>query len=228
MYTEKLDKIVVREAGQIDYKAYKVDKKYILYIKIPSEVVPKFYYDVLIEFSEPKDQPIGDSLKNYSVRFFSNDPSFVFTFAYAFKKNRLFLDTFEGKMSKKALKTPAKEKNPYNQVGYVKSLYFAYLVMTRRGLFSKSRYVDTYSESALKKEIMDADKKIELREEAGKKVSSERRKDRQRLKREERNNVNTSDTPTKQPPIRKTKNIGVIGKTANTVKNKYIKKTVRK
>ena len=54
LYQEKLDKILVREAGNIEIKAYHVGKRYICYLKIPSEVVPKFYYDVLIEFRPPK------------------------------------------------------------------------------------------------------------------------------------------------------------------------------
>ncbi|HAU87396.1 MAG TPA: hypothetical protein DCW90_18500, partial [Lachnospiraceae bacterium] len=170
-YQEKLDKIMVREAGQLHYKAYKDKSRYIIHIKIPSEVVPKFYYDVLIEFREPKEGVVGYDLSKYKVRFYSNDPSFVFTFAHAFKKNGIFFSDFDDKMSEKALKEKADEKNPKDIVGYVKSLYFAYLVMQSRGLFSKLKYLDPYSEVMVKRSIMPADKKIKERQEQGQALS---------------------------------------------------------
>ena len=49
MYSMKLDAIMVREMGKIDYKLYKDKNSYYAYIKVPSEVVEKFYYDVVIE-----------------------------------------------------------------------------------------------------------------------------------------------------------------------------------
>lgn len=183
LYQEKLDKILVREAGNISIKAYHVGRKYLCYLKIPSEVVPKFYYDVLIEFRPPKGILPEADLKKYLVRFWSNDPSFVYTFVHAFVKNDLFIKNLEDKMSKKAIKNRAVEKNPADQVGYVKSIYFAYLIMIKRGLFSKLRYTDTYSETSLKREIMHADKKIKDRQDAAEKINNEKRKNRGKLKR---------------------------------------------
>jgi len=222
LYTEKLDKILVREAGKVDYEAYHVGKKYICYLKIPSEVVPNFYYDVLVEFSAPKDKAtaLGANLKDYTVRFYSNDPSFVYTFAHAFIKNDMFIKDFENKMSKKSVKNRAVEKNPHNQVGYVKSLYFAYLIMSRRGLFSKTRYVDKYSKSKLDREIMHADKKIEAREEEAKKIYANKRKEREKVKKI------TSPTNTQNPdiPIQPRSNPMKIGKVGTIGKNKGIGK----
>lgn len=182
LYQEKLDKILVREAGKIDIKAYHVGKRYICYLKIPSEVIENFYYDVLIEFRPPKGILPESDLKKYNVRFYSNDPSFVYTFVHAFVKNDLFIKDFENKMSKKAIKERGKEKNPADQVGYVKSLYFAYLIMSKRGYFSKTKYVDKYSKSALDREIEHADKKIKARQEAAEKKSKDKRKERETIK----------------------------------------------
>lgn len=176
LYSEKLDKILVREAGNIEHYLYKDGDKYIAYLKIPSEVVDDFYYDVLIEFRPPKSAITGTTLKDYLVRFYSNDPSFVFTFAHAFLKNNMFFTEYSDRMSKKALKEVAKEKNPKNQVGYVKSLYFAYLYMSKHGLFNKIRYIDNYNEAATKREVMPADRKIEQRQEAQQKIDKEKKK----------------------------------------------------
>lgn len=217
LYTAKFDKVMVREAGNIQYKAYHVGKRYICYIKIPSEVVAKFYYDVLIEFSPGKGINVGNDLKKYNVRFFSNDPSFVYTFAHAFIKNKIFFTDFERKMSKKAIKNVAKMKNPSDQVGYVKSLYFAYIAMTRKGLFSKTRYVDSYSESVLMKEVMHADKKIEARQMGASEVSKKKKQDDENLKAAR----SPSNTQSPEVPI-KAKGIGKVGSVKRGASSKSI------
>lgn len=221
LYQEKLDKILVREAGNISYKAYKVSKKvYMLYIKIPSEVVPKFYYDVVIQFI---DNNKGKDLADYDVKFFSNDPSFVYTFAYAFKKNSMFINALSDKMSTKALTERAKERNPKAEVGYVKSIYFAYLYMRKKGLFNKVQYVDKLNMKTLKKEIEHADKKIEDRQNA---TTSDRIKNRKL-----RNDTKLAQQQTESPePTRINKfinKIPVVGKTQSTVSKNSKTKTVK-
>jgi hypothetical protein len=170
MYTQKLDAILLREAGKIDYYLYKDKDTYIAHVKVPSEVVPKFYYDTVIEFSPTGvNSGLSRTLNNeYSVRFYSNDPAFVFTFAHAFIKNDLFFKDLEPKMSKLAVKNTATERNPQNQIGYVKSLYFAYLWMKRAGLFNKLKFdaeAKRYSKRAILSTIEHADKKINDRQE---------------------------------------------------------------
>ena len=178
MYTDKFDKIMVREMGKMEYHCMKGSKgRYYILFKIPSEIIPEFYYDVLVEFTAPKDKLLQTTIKNYYVKFYSNDPSFVFTFAHAFIENEMFIPEMKDKMSKEAVKHTAKEKNPTNQVGYVKSLYFAYLIIERKGLFNKVLYVDKYDESQIKKNIMNADQKIALRQEAAKKLAFQERKE---------------------------------------------------
>lgn len=220
MYMTKLDKILVRETGTITYKLYKDKNKYYCYMKIPSEVVPNFYYDVIAEFTEPKDKkiPLDATLKNYNVRFFSNDPSFVFTFCHAFIKNKLFITEYSDKMSKEAIKKRAVEKNPQEIVGYVKSLYFMYLIMRKKDLFLKIKYSDLYNEKTVKKEIMEADKKIHLRQESSRKKSIEKKKEKQQLK----DNINRSSM---ERGIRTTNSVKSIKSTGVTKKTNAIKRT---
>lgn len=142
-YSKKFDNILLREHGKIEYYLYKHSKNntYYVYMKIPSEVVKDFYYDVVMKFSANEDvESGGTNLFKYNVQFYSNDPSFVYTYAHVFYKNNLFIKELAPKMSKEALKKEAKEKNPGNNVGYVKALYFAYLVMENRKLYKKSRF----------------------------------------------------------------------------------------
>lgn len=224
LYTKKLDQILVREIGflnRMECHLYKDDKRYIAYLKIPSEVVPNFFYDVVIEFTEPKKTKTftDKTLNNYFVRFYSNDPSFVFTFAHAFYKNDMFIKDLSDKMSKKAIKEKAELKNPQNIVGYVKSLYFAYIIMNRKNLFNKTKYTETFSLKVLKSKIMDADEKIRLRQEAASELSKQNRKTDNQNKRNREDHLE-KDIPIKQNAIKK---IGIVGSSKTTPKVKPIK-----
>ena len=171
LYKNKFNKIMLREAGNLKYKLFKGLNNFYVYFKIPSEVIENFYYDVVIEFIPANELVKNDnSLSKYNIRFYSNDPSFVYTFAHAMKSNNMFINDLSSKMSKIALNTLAKERNPSNQPGYVKSIYFAYLAMKTFNLFDKRKFIsegNLYNKSILLSMIMDADKKVALRQEAG-------------------------------------------------------------
>ena len=217
-YLKKFDAILLRERGKIDYTLYKDFKnnRFFAHFKIPSETVEKFYYDTILEFfTDENISNTGDLLKYY-VKFYSNDPAFVYTHAHAFSVNNLFISELSSKMSKKALKTEAKEKNPYNQIGYVKSIYFAYLTMKNKGLNHKDKFeaeCKTFSKSVLLLNVENADKKVEDREAAGEKVRKKKIKERK-----QQNSDNIKITPsslgvkktkTTNSTIKKTKIVGL-------------------
>lgn len=182
LYTDKFDKLFLREAGKINFKMYYDDNdKFYIHIKIPSEGVKNFYYDTVIMFytddAAVHSQP---TLDNYNVKFFSNDPAFVFTYLRVFLKNDLFFEDLKVKSSKLALKEDPKQTNPYQLPGYSKILYFAYLFMKLKNLFAKymyKTYGSKYNKKDFLKEIMHTDEKIALREELGKKEALEKRKE---------------------------------------------------
>ena len=179
IYTEKFDKVFLREAGKINYTLYMDKKKdqYIIHIKVPSETVKDFYYDAVILFyTNDAAKRSSPSLQDYFVKFFSNDPAFVYTYLYVFLNNNLFIEDLKPKSSKLALKNKPKEKNPYGVPGYSKILYFAFLFMKSKNLFAKHLY-STYGVNYTAKKLLDnvehTDKKISDRQEAGDKQAKE-------------------------------------------------------
>ena len=180
-YKKKFDNILLREKGNIDFRLFHDDKNntYWIYVKVPSEVVKNFYYDTVIKFYA--DETIKDGGKNlfkYYVKFFSNDPAFVYTYAHVFYKNDLFINELSSKMSRQAINTAPKEKNPTESVGYVKSLYFVYLLMQNRNLNKVSIFEKQSSPldpNFFRNNVEKADNKIKDREEAGKGVSQRKK-----------------------------------------------------
>lgn len=180
-YKVKFDNILLREKGKMDYRLFynSKDNTYWIYVKVPSEIVKEFYYDTVIKFyADENVKGGGNDLFKYNVKFFSNDPSFVYTYAYVFNQNQLFIEELVSKMSKEALLQPPTQKNPSNSVGYVKSLYFVYLLMQNRNL-NKTSIFEKQSEPLnprfFKENVMTADEKIALREEAGRGVSQRKK-----------------------------------------------------
>lgn len=227
IYTKKLDAILVREVGKVKYQLYydKKNSKYYIHFKIPSEPIKNFYYDTVIEFyTKDHGISIGKSLSKYDVKFYSNDPSFVFTFAHAMKKNDMFIKDLEPRMAKKALKEVGKEKNPKDEVGYVKSIFFAYLLMKNYGLFAKVQF-ESYAKPYNKKELLNAvtqaEEKVQARIDAGEDLRKEQSAERRKQKTEDRNARRENNPINIQPSgnIKKTNKVSHVKKaTANKVK----------
>lgn len=141
-YSSILEKLIVREHGEIPFFLFKdTPGRYIILVRVPSESVKHFFYDVVIEFTSDSAAIIGsNTLKDYTVRFYANDPAFMYTFCYSFIQNNLFFTDLESKMSKTAREQKAVITNAKNEVGYCKSLYFAYLIMEYKHLFDKGEW----------------------------------------------------------------------------------------
>ena len=221
MYQDKFKKVLLREQGNIDYTVYH-DKdpqdSYYIHMKIPSEVIEKFYYDVVIRLYATKNaQKANSKLRQYYVQFYSNDPAFMYTFAHSFAKNKLFIKDLEPKMSRKALTNIARERNPKDDVWYVKSLYFAYLTMEKYNLFSRAILDDKakpYSKRSLLSNIEHAEKKVKARQEEQEKLNKKKKREATR-----NTDVKTDSAPITRSvqPVRKAKTTKTVG-TVKTAK----------
>lgn len=221
MYKSKFDNVLLRESGKIEWKVYYTNDgqdSYYIYMKIPSEVIEKFYYDVVIRlFTTENRKKSNSNLREYAVEFYSNDPAFVYTFAHAFNKNHLFIKDLEPKMSKTALKDAAKIKNPKDNVWYVKSLYFAYLTMERYHLFNRNilkQHGTKYNKRELLSKITHATEKIEARQEAEEKL----RKEKAKVKKAERKDKDLQSKQTRTSGITKTSTVSKTSRNTNKVK----------
>lgn len=221
-YIRRFNELMLREKGNVKYKLYE-DKKnnsFYAHIKVPSETVENFYYDVVIKFFADENIKNTENLLDYNIQVFSNDPAFVYTYAYTFAEQDLFITSLSPKMSKKALKKTPDEKNPYRQVGYVKTIYFAYLAMKNKGLNKLNRFkseASRFSLSALLLDIEKADNKIEDREAEGAKLSKKKSAQKKKITPQSTDNVkytkNSSLLVKKSPTVKTIKNVKTVGKT---------------
>jgi hypothetical protein len=123
-------------------------------------------------------------------------------------------------MSKKALKKTPEEKNPYLQIGYVKTIYFAYLWMKNRGLNKLNRFRTEslrFSLVALMADIEKADNKIEERQAEGEKLIKKK------------SAAKKKENPKSTDNIKYTKNNNLAVKKTGTVNTiKMVKKVKKK
>lgn len=241
LYTDKYDKLFLREAGKINFALY-VDEKndrYVAHIKIPSETVKNFYYDAVIMFYATDAAPkSSSSLQNYYVKFFSNDPAFVFTYLRVFLKNDLFFEDLKSKSSKLALTKDPKITNPYEVPGYCKVLYFAFLFMKSKNLFAKHMYTSygkKYNRKAFVNTVEHTDIKIAERQRLG----EEEARNQALAKREERKATRAStysdqsdaESSNTAKGVRTTRSTNVISKTKSvnmTKRTSTVKRTTNK
>lgn len=233
-YSAKFDNILLRENGKIEYHLYYDSKRntYWAHIKVPSEVCKNFYYDVVLKFyADSGVEDGGKDLFKYKVNFYSNDPSFVYTYAHVFLKNGLFVKELSSKMSKEALRKQAKEKNPGNNVGYVKSLYFAYLIMKNKGLNKiikfngESKPLDAHY---LLSQIENADDKIRKRQEEGEKYSKRKKIKVDKSTMNRMSKYIDSDSDLSRIQVKTTKKISSIQSKTSSKTIKSVKSTKKK
>jgi hypothetical protein len=118
---------------------YKDKEDYYFHFKVPSESKErKNTYDVVLQFTTGDEKEIQSdkNLNRYYVKFFSNSPSFTYTFAHAFNVYGMFIEELANKYRKEVMDKPPMTRNPAQVVSYEKSIYFAahYLITENKYL----------------------------------------------------------------------------------------------
>jgi len=161
---------------------------YYIYIKIPSEnnivCEKKVFYDVIIEFIADPNVVTNKSIDQYSVKVFSNSPSFMFIFTYVYNKKGILLDIVPKKYySKIALTQPPEIKNKMELLGIEKSLWFAFTYIKHNGLLNKEKLDTKIEKTSIKKII----KEIKSQED---KYKERIKQNDTRIKKEKKNTYN--------------------------------------
>lgn len=119
--------VKAKNSKGIKFIAYTViDDNYFLHISIPSDSNPNQSYDIVVCFftgdGSVKKQT---TLSNYYVKFFSNSPSFIYKYAYLYKKEGFLIDLLYDKLDTKTSDSSPSSSNQNNKMFYDKSIYIA-------------------------------------------------------------------------------------------------------
>jgi hypothetical protein len=113
----------------------------LFHVRIPSTEYKynKLHYDVLFKIK-------ADPARKYALRdveFFSNSPSFIYTYAYVYYHDHIVIDEFASKLPIMSLTVAPEIRNPVESLGYEKSTYFAarYLI---DGHALTEQYIEKY------------------------------------------------------------------------------------
>ncbi len=139
----RFDFMLDKKGVNVNIYTHKDDVYY--HFLIPTETLERNnVYDVVIKFTPgDKSNLLDKTYKQYNIEFFSNCPSFVYTYAYVANLNGYFIKELADKYEQETLKYPPTSRNPGNIFGYEKSIYFAcrYLSNKNTQLLYKS-YVE--------------------------------------------------------------------------------------
>jgi hypothetical protein len=158
---ENLDKRynrLLKKYKKFDYTIYRSKNDYYFHFIIPSETERDNTYDVIIQFTEMKENFKYDNFLNrYYLKFFSNCPSFTYTYAYAIYSNNLLIDFLKDKYGSSVIKNKPVVRNPNETLGFEKSTYYACkYIVEHMGLTNKS-YINgisiPFNENVLIKKI---------------------------------------------------------------------------
>lgn len=126
---------------------YKDKTNYYCHIRVPSENIEDMTYDVVIHIK-------GSSIliKYNDFKVFSNCPSFVFTYAYVFNKNKMVIDFLKGQFDDPVLFDKPEVRNPNRNMGYEKSIFYAlnYLI----DHFINLNTLDRFSKKFVMKDLL--------------------------------------------------------------------------
>lgn len=140
----KLEKEYSENSGRFDCKIYKHQNNIIFHVIVPSVKKDYVTYDVVIEVNYDTKKSEAVDANNLEFKCFSNCPSFIFTYANAFRQKDLLCKWLENKYRKEVKKNTANVKNQYGIIGLERSLYLACLYL-KKALRTRDDVIKTIS-----------------------------------------------------------------------------------
>jgi hypothetical protein len=202
---------------KISHKVYKRGDDYYFHMKIPSESERDNTYDVVLLFTieDDKDLKYDNFLNRYYVKFFSNCPSFTYTFAQVFNQYGFLIKELGGKYNNIVLNNEPIIRNPGQIVSFEKSIYFAALYVNDSFILKNKLHLNQNSESYDKTKFVNSIRNTDTIELEIKKANNELKK--RKLENEEAEKKKRKAIERKVLPI-KEKIIGQRG--VNVIKPK--------
>lgn len=238
MYMNKLNEIILRENKMPDVAVYVNKDEYWFHVSVPDAKVHGIYYDVVLQF-KPKSvaQLENKTIKAYDVKFFANDPGFIFYFAYAFNKESMIISSLKHKLNNLALTKAPEKTNPELNIRYCKTIYFAYLIIEKLNLYDKA-YINMRRPGKLNLALLSAkiksDTHIRAKIDTNRKIKRVGKKINKALNQAPTTIKKTIDNIVKSSSISKTTNVSKASKsssrskTARTIGSTKTQRTVGK
>ena len=146
-YEKKLSNLIKTNSIKTEFLLVK-DRLFFL-LHIPSEKFDNFTYEVVIEFIDYKNNKLD--LSSSRINFFSNSPSFAYSYAHVFNAFGIFIEDFRKKYSKEIFNEIPKIRNPDYTTFYEKSITFALLFIRQKDLFKVSEFQNQIRQIPLSK-----------------------------------------------------------------------------
>lgn len=167
------------------------EKSYICHLLIPSESVKGVHYDVVFEFEFPSNDTMHHNMLDLPLKVFSNAPSFSYTYAHVFLKEKLLCEWLKNKYGKIIRQNTAMIRNSSNVIGLEKSLFISALFLSMKGRsefsyvnsiaekISSTNIVETkvLSQDSVENKYRDIKKQLRIQKEMEKKHAKEIKKD---------------------------------------------------
>lgn len=130
---------LIKKNKKFKVRVYDISGDIFIQVLVPSETIDNFYYDVVIKFIGGTNKV---NLVNTKIQLFSNAPSFVFTYAYAYNNDNLLIDELKDKLHKKSLTDIPKVKNTELVTGYEKTIFYALFYIEQENLLQRSMFAN--------------------------------------------------------------------------------------
>lgn len=192
------------------YRKMGISSEYFIHLIIPTETERDNTYDVVFHLYKNKKENPTAKVKDYEVKFFTNTPSFAYTFLHVYAKNDLFEESLSNKFDKQFFKDAPVERNRFNVVNYDKYLFFGAKYVLESHLLSEGSLnlrAINYAAPLFNKSIRTFDQIMNEYRKAEKKLKKDNEKEKKSKKdiNAERRNVSNGKVSVVQPKTPKSK-----------------------
>ena len=155
---KRYNKLRKDKGKKFDITIYQDDDDYYFHIIIPSESERRNTYDIVLHFTvdEDKELKYDNFLRRYYIKFFSNCPSFTYTFAQTFHQYGFLIEVLANKFDKEVLSNEPIIRNPGQIVSFEKSLYYACLYIQDSFILKNKMYLNQMAKQFSAKVLGDA------------------------------------------------------------------------